>query len=254
MGNNDKFWLEDFKVLFTNFCSFNPLSNKSTVENLNAYTRFLLIVMIVIYALTKELKYIFICLALIVLIVIIYYIFKPSNFSNVNNSNGSNGSNGNNGSNGSNGHNSVSVPEYAKEQLKRIQKPNRESDYFDSNVEENNPLKNTPIQDYGREQKFSGASPSSSDMTKFVNGKMFLNPDQYIFERNTREFYTMPNTSVPNDRAGFANWLYGTENNCKYGSIFMHRTGTPEQCAQCTGFDVRTPTNFGNLNDAQTNM
>lgn len=245
MGNNDKFWLEDFKVLFTNFCSFNPLSNKSMVENLNAYTRFLLIVMIVIYALTKELKYIYICLVLIVLIVIIYYIFKPSNFTNLNDFANNNDRRLND---------TVSIPEYAQEQLKRIQKPKRESDYFDSNVEENNPLKNTPIQDYGREQKFSGASPSNSDMTKFVNGKMFLNPDQYVFERNTREFYTMPNTSVPNDRASFSNWLYGTENNCKYGSIFMHRTGTPEQCAQCTGFDVRTPTNFGNLNDQQTNI
>ena len=113
MGNNDKFWLEDFKVLFTNFCSFNPLSNKSMVENLNAYTRFLLIVMIVIYALTKELKYIYICLALIVLIVIIYYIFKPSNFANLNNFANSKDRHLNE---------TVSVPKYAQEQLKKIQK------------------------------------------------------------------------------------------------------------------------------------
>jgi hypothetical protein len=62
-------------------------------------------------------------------------------------------------------------------------------------------------------------------------------------------FIQTAKSTVPNDQTAFANWLYGTENICKEGSIYMHRTGTPEQAISCNGFNVATPTNFGNLND-----
>ena len=87
---------------------------------------------------------------------------------------------------------------------------------------------------------------------KFIKDKVFQTAAQYIFDRDTRQYYTMPNTTVPNDQSAFANWLYGTENNCKAGSIYMHRTGTPIECQNCNGFNVSTPTNFGNLNDYET--
>ena len=78
---------------------------------------------------------------------------------------------------------------------------------------------------------------------------MFQTASDFIFDTGTRQYYTMPNTLVPNDQGAFANWLYGTDSNCKSGSIYMHRTGTPNECKQCNGFNVSVPTNFGNLND-----
>ena len=90
---------------------------------------------------------------------------------------------------------------------------------------------------------------STSDTSKFVKGKIFQTQADYVFDTDTRQFYTMPNTTIPNDQEAFSNWLYGTENVCKEGSIYMHRSGVPEECTNCNGFTVPTPTNFGNLND-----
>lgn len=136
--------------------------------------------------------------------------------------------------------------------LSQAQLPERTSDNFDTKVPVNNPLKNVPITDYDKKQEYSQATMSNADMSKFIKDKMFQTADQYIFDRDTRQYYTMPNSSVPNDRDAFAQWLYGTENVCKEGSIYMHRSGTPQQSLSCNGFNVSTPTNFGNLNDYET--
>ena len=136
--------------------------------------------------------------------------------------------------------------------LSQAQLPERTSDNFDTKVPINNPLKNVPITDYDKKQEYSQATMSDADMSKFVKDKMFQTAEQYIFDRDTRQYYTMPNSSVPNDRDAFAQWLYGTENVCKEGSIYMHRSGTPQQSLSCNGFNVSTPTNFGNLNDYES--
>ena len=57
---NETFWFENPSVLVTNICRFNPLSNGTFSYNMNAYTRLILILMIVIFAITKELNYIYI--------------------------------------------------------------------------------------------------------------------------------------------------------------------------------------------------
>lgn len=39
--------------------------------------------------------------------------------------------------------------------------------------------------------------------------------DVYSKSNSQRQYYTIPNTSIPNDQIAFANWLYGTDENCK---------------------------------------
>ncbi len=79
---------------------------------------------------------------------------------------------------------------------------------------------------------------------------MFQDSFDYLFDRGTRQYYTMPNTSVPNNQTEFANWLYGSETNCKAGSIYAHRPGQPREQALCNGFNVSVPTNFGKAGSA----
>lgn len=239
-SKNEKFWLEDPCILIKNFCKFNPLGifkdNKFS-NNMNAYTRFIIIIMIVLYVVTKEIMYILIGIIIIVVIIIMFYAFRkdsfeviPSDLPFMNNP-------------------KQNFNTYSKNLLNEAELPRRRSDYYNPDVVVNNPLKNVPITDYDKPQEYYKATRSDSDMSKFVDGKIFQTADQFIFDRNTRQFYTTPNSSVPNDQTAFANWLYGTDNVCKEGSIYMHRTGTPEQAMSCTGFNVSTPTNFGNLND-----
>ncbi len=229
---NEIFWLENPNVLITNSCAFNPLSNGSFSYNMNSYTRLIIITMIILFAVTKEVNYIYIGLFLIVLVIILYYTLKNENFSNIENLN-----------------KLKELKQKSHSLLDEEMLPRRKSDYFNIKKKSNNPLKNVQLTDLNKPPQYSKSTVSNSDMSKFIKGKMFQASDQFIFDRNTVQFNTTPNTSIPNDQTGFANWLYGTENNCKAGSIYMHRTGTPIECQNCNGFNVSTPTNFGNLND-----
>lgn len=236
-SKNEKFWLEDPCILITNFCKFSPLcifKDKNFSNIMNEYTRFIIIMMIVLYSVTKNNRYILIGIIIIVLIIILFYAFNKDSFQEIyrdfpliNNNFNTN----------------------SKKLLNQEKLPKRHSDYYNTEAAFNNPLKNVPITEYDKTQEYSKATSSDSNMSNFVDGKIFQTSDQFIFDRNTRQFYTTPNSSIPNDRTAFANWLYGTDNVCKEGSIYMHRTGTPEQAMSCTGFNVSTPTNFGNLND-----
>lgn len=232
----EKFWIEDPYVLITNFCKFNPFndfSNKKYSNNMNSYTRFIIILIIVIFSITKEINYIFIGIFLIILIIIMYYSLRKDSYKDfpfmMNNQ--------------------ESLQDKGYNLLKSAELPRRASNYYNTQETVNNPLKNITPLDYGTTQEYSEATRSDSDMSKFVDGKIFQTSAQWIFDKNTQPFYTMPISSVPNDQTTFANWLYGTENICKEGSIYLHRTGTPEQTLNCNGFNVATPTNFGNLND-----
>jgi hypothetical protein len=238
--SSEKFWLENPCILITNFCKFNPFvafTDKRFSNNMNAYTRLIIILMIVIFTITKEINYILIGIFLIIIIIIMYYSFRkdsfkvlPSSFPFIKS-------------------NDETIGERGTYLLKNAKLPRRESNYNNIEVPINNPLKNVPLTDYGVEQEYSKATRSDSTMSQFANGKIFQTSDQWIFDRNTQPFYTTANSSVPNDQTSFANWLYGTENICKEGSIYAHRTGTPQQTLNCNGFNVATPTNFGNLND-----
>ena len=235
--NNEKFWLEDPETLFLNFHKFNPVitfSTETLAHACNVYTRLIILSMIIIYCITKKINYIYIGIFLILVIIIMYYSAKKDTFENYPN-NVSNDFRAN-----------------ANHLLSQVQLPERTSDNFDIYTPKNNPLKNVPITDYNKKQEYSQATASNADMSKFIKDKMFQTADQYIFDRNTRQFYTMPNSSIPNDQEAFAQWLYGTENVCKEGSIYMHNSGTPKQSLSCNGFNISTPTNFGNLNDYES--
>lgn len=239
---NEKFWLENPCILITNFCKFNPFvsfTNDKLEENMNAYTRFIIILTIIIYCVTKKVNYIFFGIFFILIIIIMYYNLKkdsfdvlPSNLPFINDNNDD--------------VNNVNILNKLK---KDIELPERKSQYYNTKDNINNPSKNVPQTDYGKQQHYSKATNSNSDMSPFIDGKIFQTSNQWIFDRNTQPYYTTANSSVPNDQTTFANWLYGTENICKEGSIYLHRTGTPLQTLNCNGFNVSTPTNFGNLNN-----
>lgn len=44
--------------------------------------------------------------------------------------------------------------------------------------------------------------------------------EQYSFERSMQPFYSMPNTTIPNDQKGFAEFCFGSMISCKEGNQF----------------------------------
>ena len=226
--NNVDIWFNNPNILFQDICSFNPLTQGSLNYILNAYSRLIIIVTLILIPITNDYKILIYALIGLQIIYFIYTTYSKDNFM-------------------SNDHLKTTIQQNELDNLKSESLPKRESDYVNYNTNLNNPLKNTFITEYDNPQDNSGASESDYKTTKYVDGKVFQTEADYVFDKNTRQYYTMPNTLVPNEQGEFANWLYGTENNCKSGSIYARRTGTPEASTNCTGFDISVPTNFGKL-------
>ena len=66
-------------------------------------------------------------------------------------------------------------------------------------------------------QFISDANPDQPDIVK----KLFKNVDDQIdFEHSMRQFYSNPNTMIPNDQQAFAEFCYGSMISCKEGNRF----------------------------------
>ena len=51
--------------------------------------------------------------------------------------------------------------------------------------------------------------------------------EQYTFEKSMQPFYSMPNTTIPNDQKGFAEFCYGSMVSCKEGNQFACARNLP---------------------------
>ena len=76
-----------------------------------------------------------------------------------------------------------------------------------------NPLMNTPIVDYGKFNQPSACNDDDDNINDEIrvnfNHELFRDVDE-LWERGNsqRQFYTMPNTAIPNNQTEFAKWLY----------------------------------------------
>jgi hypothetical protein len=82
--------------------------------------------------------------------------------------------------------------------------------------ESNNPFMNVLINEYSENPQRNEACDVDDEMVKSAIDDQFFK-DTYrdiddAFDKKTsfRNFYTMPNTSIPNNQNGFADWLYGS--------------------------------------------
>lgn len=243
--SKETFWLFDPLVLITNYCNFNILSNVDLETNLNTYTRFILLFVILCYCLTQNYNYLYFGVVCIIIIISIFFVFnKNDNFTNnslknfvpfeyLDNNN---------------------ISKYMKdtvnEKLDYEKLPYRNEDSKSNNQKSENPLGNLLPTDYDKPQEYLKTKFNDTDnINDKIREGLAQQQSQYVFDTGVRQYYTMPNSSVPNDTMAYANWLYGKDIVCKEGSIYMHRTGQPEELKECTGFNVSVPTNFGNLND-----
>jgi hypothetical protein len=125
-----------------------------------------------------------------------------------------------------------------------IQKPNRPSN-------PKNPFMNVPISNYNIPQNFGKAQPHCGKACKKNFYKsLFRSPDDALWNRQAseRQFYTTPNSSVPNEQVKFAEWLYGNNQVGKTGSIY-DRYGypyTPDSMVN-TGINAASPQNAGQV-------
>jgi hypothetical protein len=72
---------------------------------------------------------------------------------------------------------------------------------------------NTPATDYGKIDQPSACNADDDDINDSIkvnfNHELFRDVDELWDKKNSqRQFYTMPNTSIPNNQTEFAQWLY----------------------------------------------
>jgi hypothetical protein len=84
-----------------------------------------------------------------------------------------------------------------------------------------NPFMNVLVSDYARFPERPGACdvsarPVARRAEKYFSHNLYRDSDD-VFDRraNSRQFYTTPSSTIPNDQSGFARWLYSTGPTCK---------------------------------------
>lgn len=105
-----------------------------------------------------------------------------------------------------------------------------------TNPTEKNPIMNVLLPERKDNPNRAPAAPSydknvekkiNKDTQEFI-AKNFNDPtiteklfqdlgDKFIFDRSMRQWYSTPNTQIPNDQGSFADWCYGDMVSCKEG-------------------------------------
>ena len=100
------------------------------------------------------------------------------------------------------------------EEPDKCQKPTNQNPYMNINITDfNNENKKDKSCDINNEEV-------KNDVIEKFNQNLYRNvSDLYGKNNSERQFYTLPVTTVPNDQKGFAEWLYKTDDNCKYNGV-----------------------------------
>mgnify|MGYP001247630757 FL=1 len=205
------FWLKNPLILIdkNHITQLWPEKNMQMEDKLNAMTRFILVLTILGFIFTNSTKVIISGVVTLAVIVMLY--FSKSNSKKI-----------------------------TLDDLKREGFTNREvyenlKPNFTTPTK-NNPMMNVLVNEYGENPQRKQAAPSfNQEVTEDINEavkknlieeqnvdpRLFQNlGDNFVFDQSMRNFYTTPNTKIPNDQKGFAEFCYGTMVSCKEGNEF----------------------------------
>jgi len=211
--NND-FWLNNPSILFKNSKLFDIFINKKNnfSENMNSTTRLIIYLTLLTYLINKNTKILFIGLILIICIIGLYFITKnKKNQFNEKIKEGFNNSLLNNDLNNyklpsnNNPLMNVLLPE-----IKYNPKRNAAAPSFNPVIEKdiNNNVKNISLNNLTENNKIGEINN--------LNKKLFSDVgDNMEFDFSMRQFYTTPNSQIPNNQKAFAEFCYGDMISCK---------------------------------------
>ncbi len=193
------FWLNDYTVLLNKNYVFElwPNSDYSMERKLNAITRIIIILTILGYYLTKSTN---ILISSFITLVILVIIFK--NKSNI----------------------SENFDNHISSQKKSVVKDILKNEF--TMPDKKNPLMNVMMDEYKYNNKRKKAAPATEELvTSEINKKSKINKDELKLysnlgdnlshEHSMRNFYSMPNTTIPNKQEEFAKFCYGNTAFCK---------------------------------------
>jgi hypothetical protein len=217
-NNNIPFWSENPNVLFhpQYMMEFFPVQSMSLSQSLNAISRTVIVISLVAFFLTKNINYIFV-LGITLYSIYFYYVSQNVEAKKE----------------------GFNTPGLEVINDMSFNKGRSLENTFDDSTP-SNPFSNVLVPDYQYNTSKKPAPPSyTSDMNKTILSQAKqtvkeLNPDQpdiadklfkdlgeqLEFEQSMRNFYSTPNTTIPNDQAAFAEFCYGGMISCKEGNLF----------------------------------
>ena len=229
------FWLNEPTILFNKkqISEIWPNQNMTNMEKLNAISRFVIIASLLGYLVTLNFRIMFVCILTLAVIAILYHV--QSNQKKLEEKTG--------GAAGSaaGGASSTKV----KESFVNSALYDEVKNDF-TNPKENNPMMNVLLPEISYNPKRHEAAPAfnvevEKDINKntkdyivdttfsdetakqkeHIKRKLFSDlGDSYSFDYSMRSFYTNPNTTIPNDQEGFANFCFGDMISAKEGNEF----------------------------------
>lgn len=191
----EKIWYEDIHHFITqdNFFAIWPSKEMSFAEQLNCLMRFSLYFAVVVFVIKKDPNILFIP---IFMAIFTYYIYMVD----------------------------VNNKKHEKEIMEHMNTmKDNETGKQCQRPSSQNPFMNVLMTDYVKNPERPPACTINNKVKKQVNkyfdNNLFRNVDD-IFHKNAsdRQFYTTPNTTIPNDQTAFAKWLYKLGPTCKEGN------------------------------------
>ena len=222
------FWLNEPTILFNkkHITEIWPNSDMSNMEKLNAISRFVIIASILGYLITLNIGLIFVCIVTLGVIAILYHVqsnkIKQEEIEK-----------------------SKDKPAKIKESFVNSVLYNELKNEY-TNPKENNPMMNVLLPEISYNPTRNEAAPAfnvevekdinkntkdyvvnttfsdeSAKQQEYIKRKLFSDlGDNYSFDYSMRNFYTNPNTTIPNDQEGFANFCFGDMISAKEGNEF----------------------------------
>ena len=206
----DKFWFTDYTIILNKgrLTEFFPATDMSYIEKLNAIFRFSIYAAIVLFVYNRNANVIFIPIITGLVTLYLYKYYRDNKTGK------------------------------SLEQITNIDTscvaPTRE-----------NPFLNVLMSDYTQEPERPHAcdikkEPIQEKVENHFNYNLYRDvSDVWNRTHSQRQFYTMPNTQIPNKQKDFAEWCYKTDKTCKED---------PKQCIRFE--DIRTNRPIS-LEDAQ---
>jgi hypothetical protein len=240
------FWLNEPTILFNKkyIGSVWPGENMSSVEKLNAISRFVIIASLLGYLITLNLKIILVAVVTLAVVAILFNVQRNQQAKDESTSDG-NGKDTKDtkGAKDTKDTKDAKSKEKVTEGFANAMLYNElKNDY--TSPQENNPMMNVLLPEISYDPKRSEAAPAYNpevekdlnnktkdyvvdttfgDGTKkqqeYIRRKLFSDlGDNYNFDFSMRNFYTNPNTTIPNDQGGFANFCFGDMISAKEGN------------------------------------
>jgi hypothetical protein len=244
------FWLNEPTILFNKkyIGSVWPGENMSSVEKLNAISRFVIIASLLGYLITLNLKIILVAVVTLAVIAILYNVQRNQKAKDESASDGGVGKDAKDAKDtkdtkDTQDNKNTKSKQNIKEGFANAMLYNELKDDY-TNPQENNPMMNVLLPEISYDPNRSEAAPAYNpevekdlnnktkdyvvdttfgDGTKkqqeYIRRKLFSDiGDNYSFDFGMRNFYTNPNTTIPNDQGGFANFCFGDMISAKEGN------------------------------------